>query len=347
MEGWSPQRELGRDTAVIIPVYFTASVRDEMIRQLLWMTLADLPDLVPARQIWLVVDGDARSAGIARITLSQLAASGARGIQLLDNAENRGKFGVMRQGMRAVLAAQPQVRYLTVMDGDADHQPAALPQLLRSSRSMAEAYGHERVIAIGARSSRARPMGWVRGELEALLDGLTADALAYALAREGRAFDTTQCLPGRVPDLSSGYKVYLREMASLLFDGPEPSTGCLSPWDYWHYGPETVTIVEAVLAGGVFGEVLRPSWDSQPATSFGEFSVVRMYGALLGWAWERLGIPLEVAATHYDVRRAGMALATAPEGESLLRALRADALARLAGAGDAAVPLPRATLRFI
>jgi hypothetical protein len=348
MHALIPQAELGLQTAVVVPVFFSARPTDDMVERLLWMTLADLPHYLPAEQVWLVVDGDSRSASIARRVVDGLADAGQGTMHLLVNAENAGKLAVIRQGMRAILESHPQVRYLAIMDGDADHLPAVLPGLTRAAQSMLETYGHERIIAIGARSSRARPMGWVRGELEALLDQLTVDALTYALARDGRAIDLSQCLPGRIPDLSSGYKVYLREMAQLLFAGPEAETGTLAAWDYWHYGPETVTIVNAVLAGAVFGEMLRPTWDGQPVTSFGEFSVVSMYGALLTWVWARLDLPLQAAAVQYDNRRVGMALGTAIEGVDLLDRLRAHALNGLAAhRGDGNVPETRATLPFV
>ncbi|MHB1319010.1 MAG: glycosyltransferase [Anaerolineae bacterium] len=348
MDHFVPQAELGRETAVIVPVYFSARPSDAMVDRLLWMTVVDLPPYVPAEQVWLVVDGDSRSAAIARQVLDRLATAGQGHMRLLVNEENAGKLAVIRQGMRVILESQPHVRYLAIMDGDGDHLPAVLPGLIRAADSMVAAYGHERVIAIGARSSRTRPMGWVRGELEGLVDQLTIDALTYALARDGRAIDLSQCLPGRIPDLSSGYKVYLREMALLLFGGAEPETGTLSAWDYWHYGPETVTIVDAMQAGAVFGEMLRPSWDGQPATSFGEFSVVSMYGALLTWVWARLGLSLEVAATQFDNRRVGMALGTAIEGAEELDRLRTHALGGLAThTGQRSVPPARATLPFV
>lgn len=348
MDSLIPQAELGLQTAVIVPVYFTTRAPDAMVERLLWMTVVDLPQHLPEEQVWLVVDGDSRSAVIARRVLDKFARPGRGAMRLLVNAENAGKLSVIRQGMRAILESQPHVRYLAIMDGDADHLPAVLPGLIRAAESMVTSYGHEQVIAIGARSSRTRPMGWVRGELEALLDQLTIDALTYALARAGRAIDLSQCLPGRIPDLSSGYKVYLRAMAQLLFDGPEPETGTLTGWDYWHYGPETVTIVDAVLAGAVIGEMLRPSWDGQPATSFGEFSVVSMYGTLLTWVWARLGLSLEVAATQFDNRRVGMGLGTAVEGVEMLDRLRTHALGGLAAhRGVDTVPAPRATLPFI
>ena len=56
-------------------------------------------------------------------------------------------------------------------------------------------------------------MGWARGELETLLDRVTLDALAYRLAREGRALNLAHCCGDGVPDLSTGYKVYGRDVA--------------------------------------------------------------------------------------------------------------------------------------
>jgi len=345
MDRWRSQEDLRSEVAVVVPVYFSAQVNDETVTRLLYLTVADLHHVVPPEQVWLVVDGDARSARLMRQVLDRLP-EGSGGMQLIANEYNRGKLAVIRQGICEALSAASRVRYLAIIDGDADHLPAALPGLVRAADSIADAYGHERVITIGARSSRTRPMGWVRGELETLLDQLTADALAYALARQGRALDLSQCLSGRVPDLSSGYKVYLREMAEFLFERSEPDTGTLSDSDYWHYGPETVTIVEAVLAGAVIGEMLRPTWDGQPVTSFGEFGPVRMYGELLTWVWNRLSIPVEVAAVHL-ANRGQIALGTAREGAELLEQLRAHALGRLAAQSGTQIPAPRPTLPFI
>jgi len=343
VDSFLPQAALREEIAVVVPVYFTR-VSDAVIESLLWMTLVDLPAYVPPAQTWILIDGDERSAAIARQVVDRLAAPAGR-MHLVANSENRGKLAVIRQGMRLVLSEQPHVRFLAVIDGDGDHLPAALPGLVRAAASMEQAYGHGRVIAIGARLDRARAMGWVRGQLETLLDQLTLDALTYRLAWQGRALDLSQSLAGRVPDLSSGYKVYLRECAALLFGGSEPETGALSPWAYWHYGPETVTLVEAVQAGAVFGEMLRPSWDGQPVSSFAEFNAVAMYASLLTWVWARLGLAPEVAATHYDNRRAGMALGTTTEGAAMLAELRSRALQPLYGAEP--LPPPHGTLPFI
>lgn len=349
-EIWRAQELLGQETAVVVPVYFAARVADAMVERLLRITLMDLHHYLPLEQVWAVVDGDPRSATILRrivADLSRGAASSRGGIQVLDLPENRGKLGAMAEGMRAILRRQPHVRWLVVMDNDADHMASVLPQLVRSAAFLADVYGHQRVLAIGARASRVRPMGWVRGELELILDQLTVDASCYALALQGRALDLSQCLPGAVPDLSSGFKAYGRDLAMRLFSDAEPFYETLSPSDYYRYGPETVTIVETILAGGVLGEMLRPTWDGQPATSFGEFRVIEMYGELLTWVWTRLGIPLAAAAQMFDNHGRELALGTAPEGAELLRRLRAYALARLAERTGGDVPSARPLLPYV
>ncbi len=352
MAGWQSQADLGRETAVIVPVYFGARTADAMVERLLRITLMDLHHYLPLEQVWAVVDGDPRSAAILRRVTQGIEAEATRAgrpgaVQVLSLPENRGKLGAMAAAMRAALAEQPHVRWLAVMDNDADHMASVLPQLVRAARFLADVYGHDRVIAIGARASRTRPMGWVRGELELLLDQLTVDALQYALAREGRALDLSQCQSGATPDLSSGFKVYGRALAQALFAGNEPNYATLSPADYYRYGPETVTIVETILAGGVLGEIRRPTWDGQPATSFGEFAVIEMYGELLAWVWARLGIPAAAAAQMFENHRRGLGLGTALEGADLLRRLRAHALGRLAAGGHEPAPPERPLLPFV
>lgn len=340
LDGWLSQAQLGQQTAIVAPIYFSARPSDAMVERLLRITLMDCHHYLPAEQVWAVVDGDARSAGILARVVDDLAAGGAGRIRAAPLPKNLGKLGAIRYGMRAILREQPHVRWLAVLDGDADHLVAVLPALTRTAAFMAQVYGHDRVLAIGSRSSRVRPMGWVRGELERLLDQLTIDALAYALAREGRALDLSQCLAGAVPDLGSGFKVYGRGLAEVLFAGAEPAYLTLSPTDYDRYGPETVTIVETTLAGGVFGELLRTSWDGQPTTSFGEFGAVDMYGELLVWVWARLDVPLAVAAQMFDNHQRELSLATAREGAELVQRVRALALGRLAAWRNEAPPPP-------
>ncbi len=104
---------------------------------------------------------------------------------------------------------------------------------------------------------------------------------------------------------------------------------CLSSEDYWHYGPETVTIVEAVLDGAIIAEAPRLTWDGQPASSFGEFKRESLYGELLAWVYARLDIPLDVAARLYDNLIPPMTLRTSPQGARLVHAVRDHALKKV------------------
>jgi hypothetical protein len=349
MEHWVAQDELCRQTGMVIPAYFSAKPPDEMIRQLLWMTLADCRHYLPLTNVWVVVDGDARTARLVEELRAQMERDHGATFRVLALPENRGKLGVFRAGIPALLAAQPDLQFVAVRDGDGDHAMSDLPTLLRLAQHLCVVQGDTQVLAIGARLSRSRPMGWVRGELEALLDQLTLDALAYALARQGRALDLSQCRGQGVPDLSSGYKVYGRRSAEALFLHHAPRLLTLSEHDYWHFGPETVTIIEGLLDGLLIGEATRTTLDGQPTTSFGEFRHVALYGELLAWVYARLEIPLAVAAQLYDNLIPPLPLRTSAPGAETLAQLRTYALEKVRAFCGETAPLPaaRATVPFL
>jgi hypothetical protein len=326
---WTDQGSLGRATGMVVPAYFSAGPQDDLVRHLLWMTLCDCAAYVPLANVWVVVDGDARTARIAAGVQQDLRHEHDDSLNLIYLPENQGKFGALRAGVTALLAARPGVQWIVVRDGDGDHVAPVIPQLVRTAEFLARERGDTRVLIVGARSSRHRPMGFWRGELEALLDGLTLDALAFALARQGRPLDQRFLRWEGVPDLSSGYKAYGRLLAEQLFGRCEPRYLTLSPSDYWHYGPETVTVVEAVEAGAALAEVMRPAWDGQPTSSFGEFKLLALYGELLAWVWARLAVPLAVAAVHFDSRARGTLLRTIDGGSALVASLRMHALQKV------------------
>lgn len=340
MDRWIEQDALAPRIGVVVPAYFSAAPSDEMVRHLLWMTLSDDHHYLPPENVWVVVDGDERTARLLdEVRARRLRRHGAT-FNALPLARNHGKLGAIRQGIAALLAERPGVEYVIIRDGDGDHAAADIPALARAADHLAAAYGHSRLIVVGARASRHRPMGWLRGEIETLLDGVTLDALAYHLARQGQALDLSHCLGHTVPDLSSGYKVYGRQAALDLFVEHDPQMACLDPTAYWRYGPETVTVVEGVLRGAVLAEIRRLTWDGQPATSFGEFRQVSLYGDLLAWVFTRLSLPLDVAACFYDNRVPAMELRTATEGRDLLAAVRQHALERTRSFRGDAAPLP-------
>jgi len=350
VDRWVDQSELFHRVGVVIPAYFSAKPSDDVVRHLLWVTLGDCRHYSSLESIWVVVDGDLRTARLVEELRERVLSAQGVTFNALVQPENRGKHWAIKEGIGALLEASPSVDYVVIRDGDGDHAVSDMPKLVRAAIHLTEVRGDSRVILLGSRRSRHRPMGWVRAELEELLDRVTLDALAYALARQGRALDVSHCLgPGSVPDLSSGYKVYGRQIAEALFVEHEPQMACLSAQDYWRYGPETVNVVEGILAGAVIGETLRLTWDGQPTTSFGQFDHVSLYGELLAWVYCRLELPLSVAAQFYDNCVPSMALRTTVQGRELLASVRQYALRKAQTYRRESGPLPSTspTLPFL
>lgn len=315
-------------TGMVIPTYFSHKPSDETVRELIWMTLRDCPHYVPPGQTWLVVDGDERTATLAAETNKRFRQHYGHPFRLLALPQNGGKLWALREGVARLLSENEDLRFAIIRDGDGDHLPAHIPALVAAGKALQRFYQHTRLIVIGSRGSRHHPMGWVRGELETLLDHVTLDTVIWALARQGRTPDLQHCRGADPPDLSSGYKLYGRAEAKHLVQD-EPVLATLKPNDYWHYGPETCTIVEAFLRDTIIAQVPRLTWEQQPTTSFGEFSHAELYGELLLWVYARLGIPVEVAARMYDRRTIPLRLRTTPEGRQALDGLRQRVLSRL------------------
>ncbi len=344
---WMRQQELGRLTGVVVPAFFTARPTDALVRGLLDMTLADVHHYLPPDQVRVVVDGDARTARIAAELQGELRERAGRTFALQVQSPNGGKLRAVWEGMRGLLEAHPHVRYLAVRDGDGDHVMSDLPNLVRAAAELAGSHGSTDVLIAGARRSRHHPMGWLRGELEAHLDGVTLDALAWRLARDGRVLDLTHTAPAEgAPDISSGYKVYGRVAAERLFADGVPCLASLSEADYWRCGPETVPFVEAILGGAAFGTTPRVTFDGQPTSSFGDMDATRLYGELLAWVYTRLDVPLAASAQLFDNRACRMLLRTSADGAATLCSLRRYALERTAafqglpGEIPEALPLP-------
>ena len=340
MDRWVDQSEIMPITGIIVPVYFPGKLSQDLLGQLLWMTLADCHHYTLLENVCVVVDGDPRTAKVLGEIRDRLLGEHGSTFSLMPLPKNRGKLWAIQGGIGALLEARPLVEYIVIRDGDGDHVASDVPRLVRTAMHLVEAYASSRVIVIGSRPSRHRPMGWVRGELEELLDHVTIDALGYRLASQGRALNLSHCSGQAVPDLSSGYKVYGRQAAQDLFVENEPQMRCLCAEDYWHYGPETVTIVEGVLQGAIIAEIRRLTWDGQPATTFGEFKQLSLYGELLAWVYARLDIPLDVAAQFYDNHLAARPLRTTAQGRETLASLRSYALERTRAFRAESVPIP-------
>jgi hypothetical protein len=328
---------------MIIPVYFSPGTDPGLIRRLLVITLQDTPAYLPWEQVWLVIDGDPQTAPVLQELRAELGP-----FHIVCEPVNHGKLWVVRRGMQAALN-QPLLDYFVTRDCDGDHSAADLPALVRAADLVKQMVGHTRLLVLGARRSRQRPMGWVRGQLELLLDQISLDALQYHLAQQQRTLNLSLCAQLDGLDLNSGYKVYGRELAQRLFVESEPDLAGITAADYWHYGPETCPVVEALLGDTILAEVPRLTWDGQPTTSFGNFEPTRLYGCMLTWLFTRLQIPLGVGAQWFDNHTAGLSLRLTSEGQLILGKLRSYTLGQVAAwyGNLEAPPPPSFTLPFI
>ena len=302
---------------MIIPTYFSDQTPEGIIRELFAMTLCHLDHYLPLAQVEVVIDGDQRALPIIR----ELGASLDQPFDLVVLEENQGKLGAIRAGLERLYERWPNTEAAVIRDCDGDHGSEALPSFMRLSQELKSASNGLYMIA-GARTSRHHPMGWMRGELETILDAVTIDALAFSLAKQNRLLDLTYCATQRaVPDISSGYKLYSRELVQHIFF-TQTNTACLSPYDYDHLAPETAPFVEAMLQGALYGEIERSTFNGQPTTSFGEFEHAHLYGRLLAWVWTRLDVPLDVGLQMYDNHAAPSLLLTTENGIQAVEAVR-------------------------
>lgn len=335
---------------MVVPVWFSPKTSEEIVWRLLSITLDDLASYVAPQQVCLVVDGDARSGNLAARKCKAIAARCGQAPTLLLRGKNRGKGYTVMEGVCHLLEEHPDLHFVAVRDADGDHALSDLPHLVRAADHVMGTTGNSKVIIIGHRHCLYRPLGFVRGELELLVDRVLLDGLRFHLARRGEVLDLCYCSSyGDLPDFNSGYKVYSRAAAEAIFTHLEGQHLCLTPEEFWRYGSETIAIVEGVVRGAVLGEMSRTTWDGQPTSSFQECDLVQVYGAMLGWLFCRLTIPAAPAAQMLDNHLPRLTLYTVGQGRETLLAVRQTALARLADhLGQPAAPLsPPVLLPFL
>ncbi len=318
---------------MVVPVWYNPQESDEAIADLLRLTLADCGLFMPWDQIVLVVDGSPRIARVARVERDRLLRREGVAPALIIEDENRGKEHAVTQGMRWLLSERPDADLLCVRDADADHFINDLPNLARAAVHIARETANDRVLVIGRRGSLHRPMGWLRGELELLQDRVLLDALRYHLARQGRVLDLRFCAsPEDVPDFNSGYKLYTRAAAQVIFADPGAEMRCLGADEFWRCGAETISIIHGVLGGATLGEVRRMTFDGQPTSTFraGEEARLRWYSGVIAWIFCRLDVPIDVAQGILDNHVAASRMMTLGPAAEELCAIRDAVLRRVA-----------------
>jgi len=274
----------------VIPVYFPPGRDCGLAVELLRDTVEACRQLLsqPAH-LCLSVDGEEAGRPVAE---ELRRATGAR---LCVAPANRGKLQALRLGV-AQLWPEEELEYFCVVDADGDHFANELPTLMRAALHARAQPGVDQVLVLGSRTSRHRPMGWLRGELEELADRVLLDALQYRAAVADRPLPLELVTAiEEFPDFHSGYKLFSRAAAAAVFLS-EPDLCGVSDDAYYKHGCESVMSVEAVLAGAHLVPVRRTTMNEQPVSAFGLLDRERLVADKMVWPCRRLGVPGHFAA---------------------------------------------------
>jgi len=322
---------LRHHTGVVIPVYLPATIDTTQGQAL----LADTVELAREQvadptHICLSVDGEANGTEAA-LQLAQRF-----GTLVHVGLTNRGKLDAAVQGVRMLLE-NGDLSYVAVVDQDGDHFCSELLGFLRAALHISDLIKDERVIVLGRRASRHRPMGFLRGELEEFADRILLDALSYRAVITGRPLRLEYALAlDEFPDFHSGYKLFSRQTAQDVFLS-EPRLEGVSETCYYRHGCEAVMVVEALEAGAYLGYVSRSTFDVQPITTFGLYNVSQLAADMIIWPCRRLHIPASFVR-QWMANHAGRLLlhTLAPEGKDELARVRGLVLAALPDGADLA-----------
>ena len=154
-----------------------------------------------------------------------------------------------------------------------------------------QARSAEEVLVIGRRTSKHRPMGFLRGELEELADRVLLDALYYQAAHKGCPLSLEYANPiEEYPDFHSGFKLFSRGAAKAAFI-KQPKLCNVTEDAYYRHGCEAVMSVEPLLAGARLILVNRSTFNEQPITTFGLLDRGQMIADKIIWPCKRMEVP--------------------------------------------------------
>jgi hypothetical protein len=280
------KNQLLPEVGVVIPVYLPEGKDRSCARALLAETArsycaqVDHPEMV-----CLSVDGAAYGAEAAS------AIASACGTSITVAERNRGKLSAAANGVGALMH-RGQSSYVAIVDQDGDHFANELGNLVRVAQHVQDQLADPRVMVLGQRFSRHRPLGFLRGELEALADLVLLDALTYRAARSGRPLRLEYALAyGECPDFHSGYKLFDQETAEAVFLGT-PNQAGTSDICYYRHACEAVMTVEALESGAYLGLSRRSTLNGQPISVFGRFDARQLTADMITWPCKRLDVPL-------------------------------------------------------
>ena len=281
---------LRQNTGIVIPVYLPQGTETTPDAALLEETVAAYcTQVADPAVICLSVDGEDHGGEVA----SRLSTE--YGVSLHVVSDNRGKLWGAIHGARTLLN-NPDLTYIAVVDQDGDHFANELLNFVRAADHIRTQTGDDsdrdgRVMVLGRRISLHRPMGFLRGELEALADHVILDALHYHAAVTGIPLRLEYAtLLDEVPDFQSGYKLFSRETAQAVFSA-QPRQVDVPDAAYYRHACETVMSIEALENGAHLGVVNRSTFNEQPVTHFGKLNQARATADMIIWGCKRLDVP--------------------------------------------------------
>jgi len=290
-----PLSVMRREVAVVVPVWFPEEIDDESARMLLSATLQDSGTYLEWTKTQIVVDGSDRWARVARTVQDEIGGRCGATFALVETDRNGGKGYAVLAGIERVLAAD-DTAYVAVWDCDGDHSANELMTLYRVAKHIETEEGNGKVLVVGQRADLHASLGYIRGQLELLMNRTITEGLKYRLAQDGCVFDTRYCaMYGSDIDIHSGYKLFSRELAALYIRSDQWQRTVVPECDLYRWGVEAIPWVESVMAGATVGAVLRSSYVEQPASAHSEFADEKVVAGIIAWAMTRLDVPTTVA----------------------------------------------------
>ncbi|MBN2392294.1 MAG: hypothetical protein JXR84_16315 [Anaerolineae bacterium] len=313
---------LRHNTGVVIPVYLPQQTETTPDAALLQETVASYcMQVADPAAICLSVDGVDCGVNVAQ------RLSAEYGVSLCVVPDNRGKLWGAMHGARMLLD-NPDLTYIAVVDQDGDHFANELLNFVRAADHIRTQTGDDgdrdgRVMVLGRRISLHRPMGFVRGELEALADRVLLDALHYhATVTDNPLRLEYATLLDETPDFQSGYKLFSRATAEAVFNTDTRQAG-VSDTAYYRHACETVMSIEALESGARLGVVNRSTFNEQPVTHFGKLNQARATADMIIWGCKRLGIPYPFVAQWLANHAPRLLLTTiVPQGKEQVEQVR-------------------------
>jgi len=309
--------KMRNSTGIVIPVYFPDAIDTKEGEKLLRDNVyAYCEQIEYPENICLSVDGN----NTGEIAAEKLSAE--FGVSRYSSPVNKGKLNAVANAAKYLLENN-NVEYIAVVDQDGDHFANELLNFIRTAEHIKLSIGDERVIVLGKRISKHKPMGFLRGELEELADRVLLDALHYNAAIKGVPLRLEYAnVQEDYPDFHSGYKLFSARTAKDVFTST-PKLAGVTETCYYRHACEAVMALESLESGAYLGVVNRSTFFEQPISTFGLYKRCNLVADKIIWPCRRLGIPPDFIAQWVDNNMSRLLLFTlAPDGLDELHKIR-------------------------